>query len=96
MDTANASSEEEMQHYVSKFSEACDKFGLTISTMKTEVMHQPAPGKHDVEPNITFNGQGLKAVDKFSYLGSTLPRNVLIDDEVIARLPKVRAAFGRL
>ena len=32
---------------------ACDNFSLTISTKKTS-MHQPAPGKSYVEPNITI------------------------------------------
>ena len=31
-----------------------------------------------------------------TYLGSTLSRNVVIDDEVNARLAKVSSAFGRL
>ena len=35
-------------------------------------------------------------VDKFTYLGSTLTRNVVIDVEVNARLAKASAAFGRL
>ena len=64
----NATSEPDMQCSVDTFSEACDNFGLTISTKKTEVMHQPAPGKTYVEPNITINGQSLNAVDKFKYL----------------------------
>ena len=38
----------------------------------------------------------LKAVNKFTYLGSTLSRNVIIDDEVDARLAKANSAFGRL
>ena len=59
-------------------------------------MHQPAPGKTYAEPNITINGQQLNVVDKFTYLGSTLSRNVVIDDEVNARLAKASAAFGRL
>ena len=59
-------------------------------------MHQLAPGKTKVEPNITINGQRLVAVDKFTYLGSTLSGNVLTDDEVNARLAKATAAFGRL
>ena len=42
----NASSEPEMQQSMNKFSSACDSFGLTISTKKTEVMFQPAPRKH--------------------------------------------------
>ena len=34
----NASSEDEMQRNMDKVSSACDAFGLTISTKKTEVM----------------------------------------------------------
>ena len=34
----NASSEDEMQRNMDKFSSACDAFGLTISKKKTEVM----------------------------------------------------------
>ena len=41
----NACSEPEMQQSMDKFSSACNAFGLTISTKKTEVMYQPAPSK---------------------------------------------------
>ena len=92
----NAASEATMQHSVDKFSDACNNFGLTISKKKTEVMHQPAPGKPYTEPSISIDGQQLNAVDRFTYLGSTLSRNVVIDDEVNARLAKASAAFGRL
>ena len=92
----NTTSETSMQETVNKFSGACDNFGLTISTKKTEVLHQPAPGKPYIEPNIKVNGERLKSVDKFTYLGSTLSRNVTIDDEVQCRLAKASAAFGRL
>jgi hypothetical protein len=92
----NAASEADMQHSVDKFSDACTNFGLTISTKKTEVMHQPAPGKPYIEPNIIVNGQRLSAVNRFTYLGSTLSQNVVIDDEVNARIAKASAAFGRL
>ena len=85
-----------MQHSIDKFAKACNNFGLTISTKKTEVMHQPAQGKTYAEPNITINGEQLNVVEKFTYLGSTLLRNVVIDDEVNARLAKASAAFGRL
>ena len=36
-------SEEKMQGAVDRMSKACDNFQLTISTKKTEVVHQPAP-----------------------------------------------------
>ena len=92
----NATSEAGMQSSADIFSEACTNFGLTISTKKTEVMHQPANGKPYIEPDITINGQRLNVVEKFTYLGSTLSRCVAIDDEINSRLAKASAAFGRL
>lgn len=62
----NASSEEDMQHNVNNFSDACDNFGLTISVKKTEVLHQPAPHETYHDPNIVVKGQLLAAVDKFT------------------------------
>ena len=78
----NTNSETSMQQKVNKFSISCDSLGLTISTKKTEVLQQPAPDKPYHELDIKVNGEQLKAVDKFTYLGSTLSRNVTIDDEV--------------
>ncbi|GFS06419.1 hypothetical protein ElyMa_006543800 [Elysia marginata] len=39
----NAGNEADMQHSMNLFSTACDNFGLTISSKKTEVKYQPAP-----------------------------------------------------
>jgi len=64
-----------MQQELDGFSSACDNFGLTISISKTEVMHQTAPGKPNHEPSITVKGQKLQAVDRFTYLGSTLSQH---------------------
>ena len=72
----NASSEVKMQRVMDQVSKLCDNNDLTISTKKTEVVHQPAPGKPYNEQTITVNGQTLKGVDKFTYLGSTLSRAV--------------------
>ena len=84
-----------MQGAVDRMSKACGNFQLTISTKKTEEVHQPAPGKPYSEPTTTVNGQKLQVVDKFTYLGSTLFRAVHIDDEA-ARTAKASVAFGRL
>ena len=92
----NAGSEADMQRSVDKFAIACTNFCLTVSKKKTEVLHQPAPGKPYVEPNITVNGQRLSAVNWFTYLGSTLSQNVTIDDEVNVRIASASATFGRL
>ena len=56
-------SEEKKQGAVDRMSKACDNFQLKISTKKTEVVHQPAPGKPYSEPTITVNGQTLQVVD---------------------------------
>ena len=85
-----------MQQCVNHFSSACDNFGFTISTKKTEVMHQPAPRKIYHEPHIFVNDEPLKATDSFTYLGSTLSREANIDVEVNNRLSKANSAFGRL
>ena len=71
---------------------------ISQSAKKTEVVHQPAPGKPYNEPTITVtvNEQKLKIVDKFTYLRSTLSRAVHIDDEVTARIAKASVAVGRL
>ena len=92
----NDATEAQMQQSMDCFSTACDNFGLTISTKKTEVLHQPAPHKQYVAPKITVNGEVLKAVEKFTYLGSTLSRSATIDDEVEMRIAKASSAFGQL
>ena len=85
-----------MQGAVDRLSKACENFQLTISTKKTQVVHQPAHGKPYSEPTITVSGQKLQVVDKFTYLGSSLSRAAHIDDEVTARTAKASVAFGRL
>ena len=73
--------------------QSCDNYDLTISTKR----HQPPPEKPYTEPKtITVNGQKLKVVDKFTYLGNTVYRAVHIDDEVTARISKASLASGRL
>ena len=89
-----AGSQSNMQHSMDLFSTACDNFGLTISTNKTEVMQQP--WKAHAEPNITVNKQKFSVVDRFTYLVNTQYRAVHIDDEVDTRIDRVSAAFGKL
>ena len=92
----NASNQSDMQGSMDLFATACSDFGLTISTKKTEVLHQPAPAAPYTEPLITVNGQRLAVADKFVYLGSTLSRSANIDEEVAYRIARASTAFGRL
>ena len=88
----NASSEAKTQRAMDKVSQSCDNYDITISTKKTEVVHF----NQHLENRTMNQPSKLKVVDKFTYLGSTLSRAVHIDDEVTARIAKVRVAFGRL
>ena len=58
------------------------QLSLTISTKKTEVMYQPAPGTNYNEPDITINDQKVASVTKFIYLGTTLSKFAMSDEEV--------------
>ena len=84
-----------LKRVMDQVSQSCDNYDLTVSTKKTEVVHQPAPRKPYNESTITVNGQKLKVVDQFTYFGSTISRAVHIDDEVTARIAKARVEFGR-
>ena len=89
--------ENDMQTCVDAFSSACDNFGLTISTKKTEVLFQPSPlSTNNTAPEIKVHDSQLKGVDNFTYLGSNVSSSARIDDEVSSRLGKASAAFGRL
>ncbi len=92
----NTSTGQKMQQGMDCFSRACENFGLTISTKKTEVMYQPVPGQPYQDPHIMVRGQELQAVDRFTYLGSTLLRAVNIDIEINNRIAKASSTFGRL
>ena len=52
----NSANQSDMQQSMDQFATGCNNFGLTISTKKTEVMYQPAPGTPYTEPVITTNG----------------------------------------
>ena len=68
-----APTEEKMQKAVDQVPDSCDRYVLTISIKKTEVVYEPAPGKPYKEPTITVKGQRLHMEDKVIYLGNILP-----------------------
>ena len=92
----NASTEQKMQQEMDYFSRACDYFGLTISTKKTEVMYLSLHQDSPTRIHTYGEGTGTPAVDSFTYLGSTLSRAVNIDTEINHRIAKASSTFGRL
>ena len=67
----NAGSKVDMQHSVGNFPDARNKFGFTTGTKKTEVLHQPAPGKSYAEPNVTVLCQNVAIDDVVNTSGLT-------------------------
>ena len=80
-----AHSEEELQELADRLSQATKKFGLTISTKKTEVLYQPSPTGSNDPPKITIDGVELNTVDSFTYLGSVLSNDGSLDKEIANR-----------
>ena len=56
----NASSEAKMQRAIDHVSHLCDDYDLTISTKKTEVVHQAAPGKPNILTHLAYIANGKK------------------------------------
>ena len=90
-----ADSAEEMQKIVDAFSNASKKFSLKINIKKTEVLYQP-DSTRTREEDIVVDGDKLNSVLEFTYIGSTIPSDGCIDDEIQRRMAKARASFGRL
>ena len=79
-----------------QFSAAYTNFGLKINTKKTQVLHQPPPHHPYVEPPVTTKGEVSNVVDKFTYVGSVLSRDIHFDNEVDAHIVRASSVFGRL
>ena len=66
---------------------------ISQSAQKRQRLYtNPRPESH-IMNQPSLNGQKLKVVDKFTYLGSTLSRAVHIDDEITVRIAKASVAF---
>ena len=96
-DCALASSNEEgLQNLCDAFAAAARKFGLKISIDKTEAMYQAPLGTTYEAPKISVEGEPLKAVETFKYLGSIVSNNNSMDAEIDARLVKANSAYNKL
>jgi len=84
------------QQFFDQFAKASNRFGLTVSLKKTEVLLQPLDKKMYSTPVIWAGGAALKSLDRFCYLGCLLSNAANIDDEISAKIAKASAAFGRL
>ena len=78
----NEQTERKILRAMGRVSQACGNQEFTISTKKTAVVDQPAPGKSCSKPSLEW--KILQMIDKFTCLGSTISGVVHINGEVIA------------
>ena len=71
-----------------------EAMGLKMNVNKTEILMQ----RQNPEPRLTFhiNGEEIKQVTSFKYLGSILSDKHNIDEEVCSRINQASVAFGKL
>ncbi|KAL8591855.1 hypothetical protein ACOMHN_044351 [Nucella lapillus] len=83
---------ENLQQLMTRFSDACQDFGLTISLKMTQVMGQDV----DSPPAISINEHELDVVHDFVYLGSTISDTLSLDAELNKRIGKAATTMTRL
>ena len=91
-----AHSEDDLQQFAKCFATVAKSFWLTVSIKKTEVLRQLTPNTVRPPANISVDGNVLKNVDTFKYLGSCINSTVNLDDEVLRCISRASQAFGRL
>ena len=83
---------EDLQQLMDRLSHACKEFGLTISIKKTKVMGQGIVSP----PSINIDNVTLDAVDRLTYLGSTIDSNLSLDAEINIRVAIAAAVMSKL
>lgn len=85
-----------MQTVIDAFSSAATSFGLSINIRKTETLCQLPPGSIDAQTPVSIDGQHLKNVSDFTYLGSIISSDASSEKEVTHRIQSACAAYGKL
>ena len=91
-----ASSHDDLQRLCDAFSSAAQKFGLKISIDKTESMYQAPPRAVYQKPEIMVDGNKLKAVSNFKYLGSIVSDDNTMGAEIDRRIARASSAYSSL
>ena len=87
-----AHSAEDLQQLMTRFRNACQDFGLTISLKKTQVMGQDT----DSPPAISINDNELDVIHDFVYLGSAISDTFSLDSELNRRIGKAATTMASL
>jgi hypothetical protein len=91
-----AESEGDLQRMLDIFDEVSTAFSMAISIKKTEVMVIQPKNSAVIKPVITIQGQILKVVEDFKYLGGTESNDNSMDKEIAIRCQKMVVAYNTL
>ena len=89
-----AHSPDALQRSLNIVSSIYQAMGLKVNINKTEILSQQIIAGNP--PVFHLNGEVIKQVDSFTYLGSILTKKHNIDEEIVARINHASASFGRL
>ncbi|CAF3582803.1 unnamed protein product [Rotaria socialis] len=90
-----ASTEEDLQKMVNIVSEESIKMGLSLNVKKSECM-SISKDKTPRSCNVNINGETIKQVDRFNYLGSTITPDGRCDEEIKKRIALAKQAFQKM
>ena len=79
-----------LQEMVSNLDQQCKKYGMRISRHKTEVM---VTSREPIQCDIELDGETLRQVEQFKYLGSIFVREGGCKEDVKTRCLKAAQAF---
>lgn len=91
-----ASTPTALQSYMNQLYVSCKRFGLTISSSKTQILVQPPRGNPPELPSIFLGESALEVVSHFRYLGSEIRNDNRLETEIPARIARASSAFGKL
>ena len=91
-----AHSREDLQEALTIAADLYTRFGLQISTDKTEVLSWTAETSPLEAEALEIDGSRLKDVSSFKYLGAWITNDCKLDTEVNNRICKAACSFGRL
>ena len=88
-----ATTEDELQNYMTLWDNTLSKYGLKMNRKKTEIL---VINRGHLDVTITIGGSRLNQVKTFKYLGSTISEDGLIDVEINNRIKIMAQNIGLL
>ena len=90
-----ASTEEDLQRMIDVVSKESAKMGLSLNIKKSECM-SISKNKSSPTCNVSMNGETIKQVTRFNYLGFTITSDGRCDEEIKKRIALSKQAFQKM